>query len=80
MILYSITKKLVLKEYSQVKIIIPTGIYLIDEFNQKMKVSIPQCVSSMIDNQTYKLIIPEHHTFITSQLLFDTLNYTHDYK
>ena len=58
-------------EHSQLKIIIPAGTYSINEFNKKIKVSKPMWVSPQIKD--YKLVIPEHHTFVASALLFKTL-------
>ena len=70
MILYAISKRLVAND-SQLKIIIPAGTYSINEFNEKIKVSKPMWVSPQIKD--YKLVIPEHHTFVASALLFKTL-------
>ena len=71
MILYAISKRLVAND-SQLKIIIPAGTYSINEFNEKIKVSKPMWVSPQIKDD-YKLVIPEHHTFVASALLFKTL-------
>ena len=70
MILYLISKRLVANN-SKLKITIPAGTYSIYEFNQKLKVSKPKWVSPKIE--AGKLIIPEHHTFVASVLLFDAL-------
>ena len=55
---------------SQLKIILSAGTYSIEQFNQKMKDAIKgeKWVAAQIKD--YKLIIPEHHTFIASALLF----------
>ena len=71
MILYAISKRLVTND-SQLKIIIPAGTYSINQFNKKIKVSKPMWVSPQIKDD-YKLVIPEHHTFVASALLFKTL-------
>ena len=72
MILYAISKRLVAND-SQLKIILSAGTYSINEFNQKMKDAIKgeKWVAAQIKD--YKLIIPEHHTFVASALLFEAM-------
>ena len=69
--LYAISKRLETND-SQLNIIVPAGTYSINEFNEKIEVSKPMWISPQIKDD-YKLLIPEHHTFVVSALLFKTL-------
>ena len=70
MILYASSVRLVANN-SQLKIIIPAETYSINEFSKKIKIAKPMWVSPQIKD--YKLLIFEHHTVVSSTLLFKTL-------
>ena len=64
-ILYTISKKLVPKDKSEVKITIPEGT------NTSHQFKVNQCLA--LEIKDYKLVIPENFTFTALKTLFDAL-------
>ena len=75
MTFYGAGKRAIVENKRFIKFSISAGTYSIDDFNAKIKVAVLQERQEWIppQNKDLKLVIPEHHTFMASNILFIVL-------